>query len=56
MVNLAELGKGLLGQCQSRELADQRLRSFTPLGGEVFEARQRRAADQHPHLSIRPGF
>jgi len=56
MIDVAQLGDGLVGQYQFWQLADQRLRPFVPLGGEAFEASQRLAADHHPHLRFRPGF
>ena len=53
----AQIGDGLVGQPEARlgQLAHQRFCSFTPLVGELFEATQRRAANQDPHLGIRSG-
>ena len=39
----------------SVQVGDQRFYPFTPLAGPAFEAPQRLAADQHPHLRIRLG-
>ncbi len=55
MVDPAHLGDGLVGQRQLRQLPDQRLCAFAPLGGQAFEASQRLAPDQHPHLGVGPG-
>ena len=53
VVDVAQLGDGLVGQPElGGQLADQRFCPFTPLGGEAFEAAQRLAADQHPHLRV----
>ena len=53
----AQLGDGLVGQPEAwlGQLAHQRFRSFTPLAGQPFEATQRRAAHQDPHLGVRSG-
>jgi hypothetical protein len=55
VVDLAQLGDGLVGELEFRQVFDQRFYSFVPVQGPSFEPPQRLAADQHPHLRIRLG-
>ena len=55
VVDLAQLGDGLVGQLEFREVGDQWFYPFVPVHGPAFETPQRLAANQHPHLRVRLG-
>jgi len=55
VVDLAQLGDGLVGKRQLGQVPDQWFYPFIPLNGPAFEPPQRLAANQHPHLRIRLG-
>ena len=52
MVDPTQLGDGLVGQFELRQVTDQWLCSVIPLQGQMFEATQRLTANQHPHLRV----
>ncbi len=60
VVDVSQLGQGLVAQLQRRQLSDQRFHPVAPGGvaprREPFEAAQRLPADQHPHLRFGPGL